>query len=55
MLMYEAFMHLLLYRNLTELELETSTRERLAVLRNPKTNSQQSLATTHEEFENDPA
>ena len=54
MLMYEALMHLLLYRNLTELELETSRRERFAVLRDPKTNSQQSLATT-EEFENDPA
>ncbi len=55
MLMYEALMHLLLNRSLTGSELDACTRERLDVLRDPKANSQESLATAHEELENDPA
>ena len=36
-------------------ELEASTRAQLAVLRDPKMNSQESLATAHEKLENNPA
>ena len=54
-LMYEALMHLLLNRHLAGSELEASTRAQLAVLRDPMTNSQESLVIAHEKLENDPA
>ena len=54
-LMYEALMHLLLNRHLAGSELEASTRAQLAVLCDPMTNSQESLATAHEKLENDPS
>ena len=54
-LMYEALMHLLLNRHLVGSELEASTRAQLAVLHDPMTISQESLATAHGKLENDPA
>ena len=55
MLMYESFMHLLLNQFHEESQLEASTVTRLAILRDPKANSQDSLATAQKELENDPA
>ncbi|CAB3976667.1 Hypothetical predicted protein [Paramuricea clavata] len=55
MLMYESFMHLLLNQFHEESQLEASTMTRLAILRDPKANSQDSLATAQKELENDPA
>ncbi|MES9882370.1 MAG: hypothetical protein ABW185_15975 [Sedimenticola sp.] len=55
LLLYEALMHLVLNMNVAVSQFEASTKARLAVLRDPTTNSQASLATAHEELESDPA
>ena len=54
-LMYETLMHLLLNRRLAGSELEAGTRAQLAVLRDPKVNTQKSLAAANEKLQNDPA
>ncbi len=54
-LMYETFMNLILNRRLAGSELEAGTRAQLAVLRDPKVNTQKSLAAANEKLQNDPA
>ena len=47
MLMYEALMHLILNQYHVESQLNASTLDLLATLRDPETNSQESLACHH--------
>ncbi len=54
-LMYETFMHLILNRRLAGSELEAGTRALLAGLRDPKVNTQKSVAAANEKLQNDPA
>lgn len=53
--MYEALMHLLLNKGLIGLELGTTIKAQLAILREPMENSQECLASAHKNLENDPA
>jgi hypothetical protein len=55
MLMYEALMHMLLKRLHDRLQLDAFTLSRIEILRNPKKNSQETLASAHKELESDPA
>ena len=54
-LMYEALMHLLLNKNLADLELAAFTKTQLAVLREPMSTFQEYLASAVKQLENDPA
>lgn len=55
MLMYEALMYMILNQYHAESQHDASALDQLAKLRDPKTNSQESLATAYMELEDDPA